>query len=74
MLVPSGYKNDSLYYQVPKQDISIDQRKVYTVQPRENEGENEANTTFEIPPNEGNNEAMVKNLKHFTKSNVNFIL
>jgi len=34
LLVPSGFKNDSLYYQIPHQDIGMDQSKVYTVPAR----------------------------------------
>ena len=34
LLVPSGFKNDSLYYQIPDQDIGMDQSKVYTVPAR----------------------------------------
>ena len=35
ILVPSGYNNDSLYYQLPGQDITKDQSKVYTVSRQE---------------------------------------
>lgn len=37
ILVPSGYNNDSLYYQLPNQDITKDQNNVYTVHNQNND-------------------------------------
>ena len=31
ILVPSGFNNDPLYYQLPNQEVTLDQTKVYTV-------------------------------------------
>ena len=31
ILVPSGFNNDPLYYQLPNQEVTLDQTKVYSV-------------------------------------------